>query len=324
MKPLDAVADLSRAAVRLADLMEERAPAIGVSVTRLPGGTRIIDAGIDAPGSFAAGCLYAEATMGGLGRVAIAPRSLGPAVVPEARVTVDLPLVACLGSQYAGWKVAAGRFFAMGSGPARAIAAAEPLFDRFALRARPEPTVLLLESERLPGPEVADLVARRCGVAPADLTLVAAPTGSLAGCTQVAARSVETALHKLLEIGFDVGCVVAGSGSCPIAPGIPDTLRAIGRTNDAVLYGADVSLWVMAEDAAIESVLERVPSCASREHGRLFFDVFREHGDFYKIDPLLFSPARVTFVNAATGRVFSAGRLDEPTLQRSFGLAAKE
>ena len=324
MKPADATAALNAAAVRLADAMEERAASIGVQVKRLPGGTRVIDAGIEVPGSFAAGCLYAEAALGGLGRVDIAPRSLGPAVLPEARVTVDCPLAACLGSQYAGWKVSAGSFFAMGSGPARAIAAAEPLFERFGLRARPQPTVLLLESDRLPGAEVADLVAQRCAVTPEDLTLVAAPTGSLAGCTQVAARSVETALHKLLELGFDVGCVVAGSGACPIAPGIPDGLQAIGRTNDAVFYGADVSLWVLAEDAAIEAVLERVPSCASREHGRLFCDLFREHGDFYKIDPLLFSPARVTLVNAATGRVFSAGRLDEPTLLRSFGLAAPE
>jgi len=322
MNPSDAVARLNPAAVRLANQMEEQAAAIGVRVTRLPGGTRIIDAGIEAPGSFAAGRLYAEATLGGLGRIDIAARSLGPAVLPEARVTVEAPLVACLGSQYAGWKVSVGRFFAMGSGPARAIAAAEPLFERFALRARPEPTILLLEVDRLPGAEVADLVAQRCGVAPEDLTLVAAPTGSLTGCTQVAARSVETALHKLMELGFDVGSIVAGCGACPIAPGIPDTLQAIGRTNDAMLYGADVSLWVLAEDAAIEAVLERVPSCASREHGRLFCDLFREHGDFYSIDPLLFSPARVTLVNAATGRVFSAGRLDEPTLLRSFGLAA--
>lgn len=324
MKHAGAVARLSPAAVRLANLMEEQAAIIGARVTRIAGGARLIDAGIEAPGSFAAGRLYAEATMGGYGRVEIAARSLGPAVIPEARVTVDRPLVACLGSQYAGWKVSVGRFFAMGSGPARAIAAAEPLFERFGLRAPPEPTVLLLETDRLPGAEVADLVAGRCGIAPGDLTLVAAPTGSLAGCTQVAARSVETALHKLMELGFDVGTVVAGCGSCPVAPGIPDTLQAIGRTNDAVLYGADVSLWVLAEDAAVEAILERVPSCASREHGRLFCDLFREHGDFYSIDPLLFSPARVTLVNAATGRVFSAGRLDDPTLLRSFGLAAAD
>jgi methenyltetrahydromethanopterin cyclohydrolase len=253
--------------------------------------------------------------------VRITPRSLGPAVLFETRVEVDSPLVACMASQYAGWKVQAGSFFAMGSGPARAVRGAEPLFDRFPLKVAAEATVLLLETDRLPGEEVAAAVASACGLPPAALTIVAARTGSLVGSAQVAARSVETALHKLLELGFDPLTIVAGCGSCPIAPGHPDTLRAIGRTNDAVLYGADVSLWVRTEDARIEEVLDRVPSCASAEHGRLFHDLFREHGDFYSIDPLLFSPARVTFINQATGRVFASGALSEETLLRSFDLA---
>jgi methenyltetrahydromethanopterin cyclohydrolase len=77
---------------------------------------------------------------------------------------------------------------------------------------------------------------------------------------------------------------------------------------------------VQTDDARIEAILDRVPSSASKEHGRLFHDLLREHGDFYGIDPLLFSPARVTLVNAATGKVHSAGGLDEKTLMRSFGL----
>jgi methenyltetrahydromethanopterin cyclohydrolase len=310
-------------AVRIAGEMERRAPEIGVIVSRLPGGARLIDAGVEAPGSHEAGRLFAEACLGGLGRVSIGTRPLGPATVAVAAVTVDAPLVACMASQYAGWKITAGSFFAMGSGPARALAAAEPLFEKLPLRARPpeEGAVLLLETTALPGEEVAAQVAARCGVPAARLTLVAAATGNLAGSTQIAARSVETALHKLLELGFDAATLVAGAGSCPIAPGHPDMLRAIGRTNDAVLYGAGVTLWARTEDRAIESVLDRLPSCASRDYGRLFHDLFREYGDFYKIDPMLFSPAQVTLVNAATGRVFSAGRTDETILIRSFGLA---
>ncbi len=313
---------IHRNADRIAGEMAARAPEIGVAVTALPCGARLIDAGVAAAGSCEAGRLYAEACLGGLGRVAIGPRRLGEATIFEARVAVDAPLQACMGSQYAGWKVQHGKFFAMGSGPARAAAAAEPLFETWpSLRRRADRTVLLLETGVLPGDEVATLVAGRCGVAARDLTLVAARTGSLAGCTQIAARSVETALHKLMELKFDLTTVIAGVGACPIAPGIPDPLLAIGRTNDAVLYGAEVSLWVATDDRAIEDVLERVPSSASKEHGRLFHDLFREHGDFYKIDPMLFSPARVTFINARTGRVFAAGRTDEALLLRSFGLA---
>ena len=310
-------------ALRLADEMAGRAAEIGVAVRTLANGARLLDAGVVAPGSHEAGRLFAEACMGGLGRVTVGPRSLGGTTVMEARAAVSHPLVACMASQYAGWRVQAGKFSAMGSGPARAMAAAEPLFERYDLEIRGDRAVLLLETSARPGPEVADLVATRCGLSPAALTLVAASTGSPAGTTQIAARSVETAMHKLMELGFDLGTVIAGAGSCPIAPGTPDPLRAIGRTNDAVLYGAEVSLWVRTDDEAIEAVLERVPSSASRDYGKLFYDLFRRHGDFYKIDPLLFSPARVTFVNAPGGRIFSAGAVDEAMLLKSFASAPR-
>ena len=288
-------------------------------VETLPNGTRLIDAGVKAPGSPAAGQLFAETCLGGLGHVRLAPRLLAGRPISEARVAVSSPLVACIGSQYAGWQIKKDRFFAMGSGPARAMAAAEPLFDRYPLKVRGERAVLLLETTTLPGADVAEMIAARCGVSPADLTLVAAATGSLAGTIQIAARSVETALHKLMELSFDLESIVAGSGSCPIAPGIADPLRAIGRTNDAVLYGAEVTLWVKAAARDVEAVAERVPACASRDYGGLFYDLFKAHGDFYKIDPMLFSPARITFVTAPEGRTITAGHLDETMLARSFG-----
>lgn len=315
--PLSQIHVLSQ---RIADRMESEAAALGVRVARLACGARLIDAGVEVPGSLEAARLYAEACLGGLGSVRLATVAIGDAVLAEAIATTDAPLVACLGSQYAGWKVTGKDFFAMGSGPARSLRGQEPLFDRWPLRSRAPRSVLLLECARLPGDDVAAAAAEACGLAPRDLTILAAPTASLAGAVQVAARSVETALHKLGELGFDLAALVAGLGSCPVAPGHPDGLVAIGRTNDAVLYGARVVLWVRAADAAIEAILPRVPSCASREHGRLFVDLFREHGDFYKIDPLLFSPARVTFVNLDSGRVHSAGRTDEAALCRSFGL----
>jgi len=308
-------------AARLADALAADAALLGVEVSRLPDGARLIDAGVRAPGSIEAGRLYSECCLGGLGRVAVGPARLGRATLLEARVAVDHPLVACMASQYAGWKIQVGKFFAMGSGPARSLAAAEPLFETYPLKSRAEAAVLLLETGTLPGPEVADHVASRCGVAPDRVTLIAAATGSLTGSTQIAARSVETALHKLMELGFDLGAIVAGAGSCPVAPGHPEALRAIGRTNDAVLYGARVTLWARTGDEAIAKVIDRLPASSSRDYGRLFHELFRDHGgDFYAIDPMLFSPAQVTVVNAATGKVFSAGATDERMLLLSFGI----
>lgn len=310
-------------AAALADALANRSTELGVEVTHLPNGARLVDAGVRSPGSIEAGRLYAECCMGGLGRVAVTPAPLGGATLLEARVVVDHPLHACMASQYAGWRIQVKNFFAMGSGPARALAAGEALFEKFPLKSRSNRTVLLLETSELPGAEVADHVAARCGLSPDRVTLIAAATGSLSGCTQIASRSVETALHKMMELGFDLTTVVSGAGSCPIAPGLPDTPRAIGRTNDAVLYGARVSLWVRCEDRAIEAVIDRLPSSSSKDHGRLFHELFLEHGgDFYAIDPMLFSPAQVTLVNASTGRVFSKGAVDEGMLRKSFGIEA--
>ena len=40
--------------------------------------------------------------------------------------------------------------------------------------------------------------------------------------------------------------------------------------------------------------------------------------DFYKIDPLLFSPAQIRLTSVASGRSFEAGAVNLEVLERSF------
>ena len=163
-------------------------------------------------------------------------------------------------------------------------------------------------------------VAKRAGVAPADLTLLFAPTASLAGGVQVAARVVETALHKLHEIDFDVEKVVSGFGTCPLPPVAENDGAAIGRTNDAVLYGGQVELTVDAPDEELEPLVERMPASSSRDYGEPFGKVLEQaNWDFYAIDPMLFSPAEVRLVSTESGRSFHAGTVNLPVLEQSFG-----
>jgi methenyltetrahydromethanopterin cyclohydrolase len=179
--------------------------------------------------------------------------------------------------------------------------------------------VLCLETRDAPPEEIAGFVAEKAGVAAADVTLLFAPTASLAGSVQIAARVVETALHKLHELEFDVGRVVSGFGSCPLAPVAGKDPEAIGRTNDAVLYGGQVELTVDASDEELEAVVPRLPSSASDDYGEPFGNVLEQADwDFYKIDPLLFSPAEVRLVSVASGRSFHAGDVDIGVLERSF------
>lgn len=296
------------------------ADALQVRATHLPNGTPMVDAGVEAPGGLAAGRLLAEVCLGGLGIVGFGLSDLDGLVLPEVTVAVDAPAVACLGSQYGGWRVEVPGFTAIGSGPARALARVETaLFEKLGYRDEATQTVLALETDRLPPQAAADLVARACGVDPDRVILVAAATGSAAGTVQIAARSVETAVHKLSELGFDPRKVRHGVGRCPLAPPTGDFLRAMGWTNDCILYGSEVFLAVSASDEEVSAIIERIPSGASSDFGTPFADLFRQTGDFYKIDPLLFSPARVTIGNVATGRIFRAGRLAPAVLRKSLG-----
>ncbi len=279
----------------------------------------IIDCGIKSEGGLEAGRLLAEICLAGMGEVRITTGD--PAVWPGPAITVgtDAPVAACMASQYAGWKVQSGEFFAMGSGPMRAAIGKEAIYGKIGHREQPEWAVGVLETRKLPPDDAVNKLAEECGLSPDRLTLLVAPTASQAGTVQIAARSVETALHKLLELGFEINRVQSGFGTAPLPPVAGDDLAAIGRTNDAILYGAEVTLWVRGDDDSLRTVGPRIPASTSPDFGVPFIEIFRRYdGDFYKIDPLLFSPAAITLVNLDSGRTFRYGQICPGVIQRSF------
>jgi methenyltetrahydromethanopterin cyclohydrolase len=140
------------------------------------------------------------------------------------------------------------------------------------------------------------------------------------GTVQVVGRVLEVALHKVHALGFPLQHIVDGSASAPIAPPAPDFLNAMGRTNDAILFGGVAQLYVDCEDDAAADLAQKLPSSASRDYGRPFAEVFKEvKYDFYKIDPMLFAPARVVVSNLRTGKSFRAGQINTELLAKSFG-----
>jgi methenyltetrahydromethanopterin cyclohydrolase len=306
-------------AKQIAEQMMADAEALGLAVATLDNGAKVIDCGVKVPGSPSAGKLFAEACLGGLGQVSFLPLDFGDFWLPGVGVSVERPLIACMASQYAGWAISKGKFFAMGSGPARARYAGEELFEKLGYKDGADTAVLLLEGRKLPGEEVAEHIAHKCGLSPENLYLLIAPTASVVGSVQISARVVETGLHKLLELGFAIGQIISGYGTAPLASIADDDLKAIGRTNDAVLYGGRVYYTVSTTDEEIEAVLQQVPSSASPDYGALFYDLFQRYGgDFYKIDPLLFSPAEVCFNNVTSGRTFRAGAVNGELLRKSL------
>ncbi len=318
---------LNRRATRLADALCADARVLRIAVRTLPGGSRLIDLGVAVPGGLEAGRRLAEVCLAGLGSVTLTSIDLGGLWLPAVAVATDHPVAACMASQYAGWAIDPAGYFAMGSGPARSLARVErELYERIGsaeTAESAESAVLVLEGRALPDERVARFVADKCRISPEKLTLLIAPTASIAGSVQVAARSVETGLHKMLELGFDVRAVRSGFGVCPLAPAAKNDLRAIGWTNDCILYGARAYFAVHADDALVASMVERLPASASPEHGTPFYEIFKRAGnDFYKIDRMLFAPAEVVVNNLASGRVFRAGRLAPDVLQASLGVSA--
>ncbi|GIX03005.1 MAG: methenyltetrahydromethanopterin cyclohydrolase [Planctomycetaceae bacterium] len=313
---------LNELAWSLVDDLMENPEDFRILIQDLAEGGTIIDMGISTEGGLDAGMMMATICMAGLADVYLAPGTLSSWHWPHVTVQTDFPVPACLYSQYAGWKLEVGKFYGMGSGPMRAAAAHEPLFDRLWYRERSDKVVGIVETASLPTEEVFAEIAQKTGVSPSNIVLLVAPTSSFVGNYQVTARSVETALHKLLELGFDVHRVRSAYGVAPLPPVARNDLEGIGRTNDAILYGGRVTLWVTGDDESLAEIVPHIPSQASPMHGQTFLEVFETAGrDFYRIDPLLFSPAEVVVHNLETGRVHVSGQVRPDILLRSFGLS---
>jgi len=310
----------ARAGILVDDLVMN-AEALRCSVSTGEAGERCVDLGSNVQGSLEAGRRLGEICMGGLGTVTLTSASGLERWPLGVVVHSSNPVVACLGSQYAGWTIQdeASGFFALGSGPARALSRVEELYKELGYVDNHYTATLVIEGDKTPPQAVATKVATACNVKPSDLSVLYAPTGSLAGTVQIAARVLEVALHKAHSLHFNLDNIVDGYGVAPIAPPIPDFVRAMGRTNDAIIYGGRIQLFVRGSDEAAKDLADKLPSNTCSIYGKPFAEIFASvGGDFYKIDASLFSPAVVTVSNLDTGSSFHAGRLAPDIVDASF------
>lgn len=311
---------LNESAKATFESMWTRTQTLGIVANRMESGARVLDCGVSAAGGIEAGLRFAEVCLGGKASVSTTSGERDVWRGPWIEVQTDHPVQACMMGQYAGWPVNQGeKFFAMGSGPMRVKRGKEPLLESLQADDEDPSAVGTLECDALPDEALLESMAQACNVNVANMNIAVAPTRSIAGCVQVVARSVETSLHKLHELKFPLEQVRSGYGVAPLCPPAPDFALGIGRTNDAILYGGHVTLWVEGDDEQIADVGRKLPSCASRDFGRPFAEVFKDYGyDFYKVDPNLFSPAEVTIVNLRTGRSWLFGRLVPELIAQSF------
>ncbi len=314
------VKNLNQRAEHLTAFAKSRTESLRIGVTQHDG-VQLLDFGVKAEGGLEAGVLLAKICLSGMAEVEIMPGDSQMVDVPQVFVRTDHPVAACLMSQYAGWKIATDDYFAMGSGPMRSVVRKEDIFKHLPDSEDGRAAVGVLEAGALPTDLAIDFIQKSLP-AKCHLTLAVAPTASQAGNIQVVARSVETALHKLHELHFPLENIVSGTGKSPLPPVAKNDLNGIGRTNDSILYGATVNLWVRCSDDAIKSVGAKVPSNSSASHGKTFLSLFKAaNHDFYAMDAALFSPAVVVFHNLTTGHSFRYGTLMPELLRESFGMS---
>jgi len=312
---------VNRLAWKLLDKLCENPDFYGVKVEKTGSGTTIVDAGIEAKGGFQAGKIITEICMGGCGKAEIIPRRYGELELPSIFVYTDHPVIATLGSQFAGWQIKEGDYFAIGSGPARALALKpKEIYEKIGYSDNFDKAVVVLETDKHPPEKLLERFVKDCHVLSKNLAVILTPTASLAGATQVSGRIVETGIHKLGKLGLNPNVILYAWGCAPIPPIHPKFVQAMARTNDAILYGGIAYYTVEYEDEEkLKEIVEKAPSKASKNYGKIFIKIFKEvNYDFYKIDPNLFAPAIIIVNNIQTGKIFRAGEINAEILTKSL------
>ena len=296
-----------------------------VNIEKGHNGCTIIDAGINSLGNMEAGRVISEICLGGLGRVHILNTMQNAEWPLTVHVNTNDPVIACLGSQYAGWSLSSkedgSKFNALGSGPARSLALKEPLFKDIKYSDKSSSTCLVMEVDSFPPNDVIEKISNDTKVDAKNLTIIITPTSSIVGNIQVVSRVLEVALHKAHELKFPMNEIIEGFGSAPIPPTSPDFLTAMGRTNDAIIFSGITQLYVNTSDDNANELCLKMPSSTSNDYGKPFADIFKDYEyDFFKIDANLFSPSKVIISNMKTGNTFISGKIDNALMKKSFGI----
>ena len=313
---------INKHAMKLVRQLLAEAEEIGCKVHKLKNGTTVVDMGMEAPGSWQAAKYFTEINMAGLGSCNYVNFDLDDQLsVPAVEIYVDEPNLACLVSQIAGWPLGSGDFAAIGSGPARALAAVKEdhCFELTSYRDNHSEAVLGIQAVGLPDEALAARVAEACRVKPENLYLLVHKNASIVASVQVSARIVEQTINKMIRKGFDLNQVFLARGICAVAPIGTDELDAMGKINDSLLYGGASEFWVKSTDEEIQKVLPQLVTQSAKDYGRLFIDLFMEaNKDFYQMDLDIHSPAKVQIYNMSTGNVFVAGEIRKDLLKKSF------
>ena len=299
--------------------LTNNADCLGLIIKKGPLDSKIVDAGINSHGSIEAGIRISEICLGGLGKVNVTPSSEIKYSFTNISVHASNPVLACLGSQYAGWSLSHKDFFSLGSGPARSLAQKEEIFTKLNYTDESSATSIILEVDKIPPDEIIKKVSVDCNVPAKEITFILTPTTSICGNIQVVSRVLEVAIHKIHELNYPLEKVLYGIASAPLPPVASDFISGMGRTNDAIIYGGRVYLCIDDNDEEIKTLAKNLPSFNSKDYGKPFKQIFLDYEkDFYKIDGSLFSPATVLLNSKKSGKSYLSGEVSLDLVEQSF------
>ncbi len=325
---------MNELAKQIVDNIIQNKEIYNAEIINLDNGSTILDM---TKASWVGGKLVGEICMGGLGTVEFSSYNLDGHYIPSVNVYTSEPIISCMASQLAGWNVKLKKevekegqmkkkviFQSLGSGPARAKSKVEKIFEEFDYTDDSNCAVIVFETYKLPNEEVMGIVASKCRVDPNNTYAVCAPTTCLTGSIQVAARIVETGIHKLHEIKFPIDIINDGFGTTTIAPIAKDDLGAMGRTNDSISAAGLTYYTINVEkdkEEELFELLKKAPANTSQSYGKPFLETFKAANyNFYDIDPGLFAPAKYTITNIKTGKSLTVGKVNHELLKQSYGL----
>jgi len=307
----------------ITECMMKNLDRINCKAIKWSNGATCIDCGVEVAGGLEAGLYMTSVCLGNLARLWITNDNYDGVIFPTIHVATSHATVATLGSQFAGWSMKLEKYYALGSGPARANSRVEKdLYAKINYADDVDTAAIVIEGDKIPPEAIADLIAEKCGIETKNVYVLVAPTNSVAGSVQISGRIVEVGIHKLFHEEYDVKNVFSGSGAAPIAPVHPKSVKAMGRTNDSTIYAGTVNLTVcggLGDNP--QEIVNSLPSDSSKDYGRPFYDIFKEaEFDFYKIDAGMFAPAMISVTDAESGKTYTAGKLNLNILKQSFGV----
>ncbi|WGI18136.1 methenyltetrahydromethanopterin cyclohydrolase [Methanonatronarchaeum sp. AMET-Sl] len=278
---------------------------IGIDIIQV-GDATLIDC---SNGGYDAGAYFAMACQGGLATTGFTEMNVGGSKLPATQNYTDNPALACIGCQKAELEIDG----AIGSGPAKLLTSK----CEVGWSEESDFAVVTLETNKKPTRETIKEFANSCGVQESCLYILTAPTNSLVGSIQISARTIETALYKLERLGYPTREVLSGFATTPIPPVADSPVKAMGRTNDAVIYGGQVHLTVKKDS----DKFNELPSKKSEKYGKSMLQVYKEAGnDFYKIDQDFFAPAEITINTIENGKLKTYGEINHSQLKKSFDM----